>query len=93
LKYADAGNVSVTIEIGEVLCSLSIEDDGIGFDTSKRTNGIGLKNIESRCSLFNGTMDIVTAPGKGCTLKIQLPVDNEGHKDTKTQFIANTSEK
>jgi two-component system sensor histidine kinase UhpB len=93
LKYAKAENVSVTIEIGEVLCSLSIEDDGIGFDTSKRTNGIGLKNIESRCSLFNGTMDLITAPGEGCRLKIQLPVDNEGHKDTKTQVIANTSEK
>lgn len=74
LKYAKAKNASITIDVGEMLYSLSIKDDGIGFDPDKKTKGIGLKNIESRCSLFNGTMDLITAPGKGCKMKIQLPV-------------------
>lgn len=73
LKYAKAKNVSILIEAKEMHCCLSIEDDGIGFDPQKRSKGIGLKNIESRCNLFNGTMDLMTAPGKGCRLKIQLP--------------------
>lgn len=76
LKYAKAKNVSVIIEIGEMLYYLSIEDDGVGFDPAKRSKGIGLTNIESRCSLFNGTMELITAPGKGCRIKVQLPVSN-----------------
>ena len=76
LKYAKAKNVSVIIEIAEMLYYLSIEDDGVGFDPAKRSKGIGLTNIESRCSLFNGTMELITAPGKGCRIKVQLPVSN-----------------
>jgi signal transduction histidine kinase len=76
LKYAKAKNVTITIDAGEILCSLSIKDDGIGFNPDKKSKGIGLKNIESRCSLFNGSMDLITAPGEGCQLKIQLPVQN-----------------
>jgi two-component system sensor histidine kinase UhpB len=76
LKYAKAKNVSIAIDVHELLCSLSIEDDGIGFDPDANTKGIGLKNIESRCSMFNGTMDLITAPGSGCRIKIQIPNSN-----------------
>jgi len=30
------------------------KDDGVGFDTFKKGNGIGLMNIKTRVSLFNG---------------------------------------
>jgi len=73
LKYAKAKNVSIVIDADEMLCSLLIKDDGIGFDANKKRKGIGLKNIESRCSMFNGTMNLVTAPGSGCTMKVQIP--------------------
>jgi two-component system, NarL family, sensor histidine kinase UhpB len=76
LKYSKAKNVSIKFEIGELLYCLSIEDDGVGFDKAKRSKGIGLTNIESRCSLFNGTMDLITAPGEGCRIKVQLPASN-----------------
>lgn len=77
LKYAKAKNASIRIDVRETEYFLSIEDDGVGFEAAKRTEGIGLKNIESRCSLFNGTMDLVTAPGKGCRIKVRLPVQRE----------------
>lgn len=73
LKYAKAKNVSILIDVAQMHYCLSIEDDGIGFDPQKRSKGIGLKNIESRCTLFNGTMELTSAPGKGCRIKIQLP--------------------
>lgn len=77
LKYAKAKNVSVAIEMEESMYSLSVEDDGVGFDPEEATVGIGLKNIESRCSLFNGTMDLKTAPGAGCRLRVKLPTVRE----------------
>jgi signal transduction histidine kinase len=76
LKYAKAKNVSIILGVTESHYTLMIEDDGVGFDPAKRSNGIGLKNIESRCGLFNGTMELITAPGEGCVIKIQVPAKN-----------------
>ncbi|MGN6399651.1 MAG: hybrid sensor histidine kinase/response regulator [Flavisolibacter sp.] len=77
LKYAKAKNASVWIKAGDMGYSLSIEDDGVGFDPGNKSKGIGLKNMESRCHLFNGTMELITAPGKGCRIKVTLPVPGE----------------
>ena len=77
LKYAKARNVEIIIEIDEPGCSLTIEDDGVGFDVLKRKKGIGLKNIESRCGLFNGTFTIESAPGQGCKIIVQIPASED----------------
>jgi signal transduction histidine kinase len=50
-----------------------ISDDGKGMETGKKTDGIGLRNIKGRLSIFNGTAEINTAPGKGFTLEITIP--------------------
>jgi signal transduction histidine kinase len=46
----------------------------VGFDATKKAKGIGLKNIQSRVEFYSGTMEIITAPGKGCRLEISIPV-------------------
>ena len=76
LKYSKATHVSIILGVNESYYTLLIEDNGVGFDPEKRSNGIGLKNIESRCGLFNGTMDLITSPGEGCVIKIQIPAKN-----------------
>jgi PAS domain S-box-containing protein len=70
LKYADAQNVTVQLVQDEQNLTLSIKDDGAGFDTSKKVSGIGLLNIKTRASLFNGEMMIISSPGNGCELRI-----------------------
>jgi signal transduction histidine kinase len=57
---------------------MSISDDGDGFDLDqvKHKKGVGLSNITSRAELFNGKVKIDTAPGKGCTLNIYIPISN-----------------
>jgi two-component system sensor histidine kinase UhpB len=77
LKYANAKNATIRIDVRETEYLLSIEDNGAGFDPSKKSKGIGIKNMESRCSLFNGSMDVISAPGKGCRIKVRLPVTSE----------------
>jgi len=64
------------IEAGDGDFILSIQDDGIGFQPQKISKGIGLKNIESRCSVLGGTMDLITAPGQGCEVKASIPSKN-----------------
>ena len=52
---------------------LMVEDDGIGFNPSIVTKGFGMSNIRSRAEVFDGTVDIDSAPGKGTVATIEIP--------------------
>jgi PAS domain S-box-containing protein len=73
VKYSKATEVIITIITSAGIFSMSIADNGIGMDGSKKTDGIGLKNINGRLSIFNGVSKIITSPGKGFTLEIIIP--------------------
>jgi signal transduction histidine kinase len=54
---------------------LTIKDDGKGVDLSVENNeGSGLRNIRNRIELYHGTIDMISSPGKGFTLKVEFEV-------------------
>jgi signal transduction histidine kinase len=53
---------------------LNIKDDGIGVDLSKKTTGIGLMNVKTRASLFDGEVVIRSEPGNGFELWVRMRV-------------------
>lgn len=74
VKYAEATAVAIDIDTLGSHFKMSITDNGKGMDMQKKTEGIGLRNISGRISVFNGTTTIHSTPGKGFTLKIEMPV-------------------
>ena len=74
IKHADAKNVNIELKRTEQFIYLKIHDNGIGFDVNQQRKGIGLYNIISRSDLYNGIVDIQTAPGKGCGIYITFPL-------------------
>jgi two-component system sensor histidine kinase UhpB len=50
-------------------------DNGKGFDMNQQRSGIGLSNISTRVSSMDGEMEIISAPGDGCELRIAIPVN------------------
>ena len=73
-KHAKAKNVSVDIHgLGEQLEAV-IHDDGVGFNPSSRAGGLGLLGIEERVQELEGTLRIISQPGKGTTLRVQIPI-------------------
>lgn len=74
-KYAQAKNIKIEIKKAEDQLLVSISDDGIGFSVTKKSKGIGLKNIISRTQACNGTVDIKSKINKGTTLYIKLPIN------------------
>ncbi|MCL9809070.1 tetratricopeptide repeat-containing sensor histidine kinase [Flavobacterium luminosum] len=74
IKYAQANNVIVQISQHENILNLTIEDDGIGFDTTKVAYGLGIKNIKNRAALMNGTVEILSEEGKGTTINVACHV-------------------
>ncbi len=75
VKYANATEVVICLELQENNLTLMINDNGVGFDTQLQSNGIGLKNINSRVHFYAGKMSLTSAPGEGCTLEISVPKD------------------
>ncbi len=71
-KYANASNVWIRINIDHPKAMIEIKDDGIGFEPNKLETGIGLKNIRGRLNMFNGQLEINSAPGKGTELRSEF---------------------
>lgn len=74
IKHAQADWVLVRLEQNDAQLILTIQDNGVGFDTSRRTKGVGLTNMQTRAFLHGGTLDISSVPGGGCVLQVSFPV-------------------
>jgi two-component system, NarL family, sensor histidine kinase UhpB len=78
VKHAQAKRVLIRLSIEGANVArnivLTVADNGVGFDMSRHRKGVGITNIISRAELFNGKVEIVTAPGEGCTLSVGLPL-------------------
>ena len=75
LKHAKATSIHITMSAKKAAFSLSITDNGIGFNnTSKlRQSGIGIGNIISRAEFYRGRAKFITEPGNGCKLIVTFP--------------------
>jgi PAS domain S-box-containing protein len=73
-RYAGASNADIELSCDDKMVRLNISDNGKGMDLNKQPIGVGLRNIESRAKIFRGTVDIITAPGKGFSVKVKLPL-------------------
>ncbi|MGK2861839.1 MAG: PAS domain-containing protein [Chitinophagaceae bacterium] len=72
-KYAGAKEAFITLKTDKGNLFLSVADNGVGFDSTQKSTGIGLKNISSRVKFYSGNMNIISAPGQGCILEVYIP--------------------
>lgn len=76
IKYAHADKVTISLRREQNQLVLKVSDNGVGFDTSQKVKGIGLKNIRNRVEFYAGNMKINSTPGNGCTLEVYIPNQN-----------------
>lgn len=77
LKHSEAKEVILQLNKHDEELVLIIEDFGKGFDAKRqRTEGIGLRNIESRVQSVKGDLIIDSTPGKGTTLTVTIPMQS-----------------
>lgn len=75
LKYAETNEAIISLKMVNQQAELIISDNGKGFDKSvQKATGLGFINIFNRVDAYNGKVDIITAPGNGCTLLINFPI-------------------
>jgi two-component system sensor histidine kinase UhpB len=82
-KHAHASHAWLDLERTEQEVTLSVRDDGIGFDlmaASQRDHrgvGLGLFGMEERAHLVGGSLDISTEPGKSTRILARIPLDRD----------------
>lgn len=73
LKHAQATKVDISIKADKTMLSVVIKDDGKGFVATKKRTGIGISNMMNRVETYNGTLTIISSPGNGCKINIEIP--------------------
>jgi signal transduction histidine kinase len=76
LRHADATRIEVRLEDGGGRLLLTVADDGRGFDPDApvlRSRRLGLTSMEERASEVGGRLSLVSRPGEGTTVRLEVP--------------------
>lgn len=79
LRHSRARNLRVTLRQSPEGIELEIRDDGIGFDANALKEPapglrfLGLLGMQERVLLAQGKMEIISAPGEGCSIRASFP--------------------
>lgn len=74
LKHAQASQIDITIYRENDLLFCRYSDDGVGIKNKNILNGIGLQNIESRITAFNGSINYGNNEFKGFYSEMKIPL-------------------
>ena len=75
-KHAKAGDVSLRLEVLRGRVRLTVTDTGVGFRSrGARRRGFGLSGIEDRARSVRGRATIKSAPGRGTSVTVSVPLD------------------
>jgi signal transduction histidine kinase len=74
LRHAQARTVTVRAVRGDGVVVLAVQDDGAGFEPVLAGPGHGLGNMRARAAALGGTLEVISAPGKGTRVLLTLPV-------------------
>ncbi len=76
IKHAEAGEIIIELHFDKKNLHLTFRDNGKGFDYVSKMNdpklGLGLRNIQSRLTVVNAGLDILSRPGAGTETKINI---------------------
>ena len=79
-KHSRAKHVLVKIDCTTAVASLTIEDDGVGFDPStvsrSMEGGFGLASMRERVEQVGGRIALHTAPNEGTTIVVELDAED-----------------
>lgn len=81
IKHAKATNLDIQLHKDENSVTLTVEDNGVGFDMRKidENNTAGLKSVKARIAYLGGKVDYDAAPGKGTLVAVYIPINNQAN--------------
>jgi signal transduction histidine kinase len=78
MRHAAARSVTISLRHRGDTLTVTVADDGTGFAPEHRSltpgSGMGLRCMEERAHLLDGTLEIESAPGQGTVVRATFPV-------------------
>jgi len=74
-RHSQADQVDISLIFNLKTLTVRVEDNGQGFDSGSKPNGMGLRTITERAEEIGGQASIKSAAGKGTTIFIELPLN------------------
>ena len=81
-RHAKATEVEVELICDEGMITLSVRDNGVGFDAvnaSQRRGRLGLLSMKERVRLVRGTLNVSSSPGGGTHIDVGVPLSGSHH--------------
>jgi signal transduction histidine kinase len=75
LRHAGAGRIELRMETRDGKLMVIVADDGVGFDPDEpglRSRRLGLTSMEERARALGGTLAVVSRPGEGTTVTLEV---------------------
>ncbi|MFW5685998.1 MAG: sensor histidine kinase [Spirochaetota bacterium] len=84
IRHGHPSHVEVRLRVDERAVSLSVRDDGSGFDGCGRghVRGIGLVGMEQRTAMLGGTIRVASSPGNGTHVELEVPRSATGCEES-----------
>jgi signal transduction histidine kinase len=73
VKHSGAGSIHVDLEGDRLTLTVTVADDGHGFDAGATGAGAGLSNLRDRVESVGGTLVTDSTPGHGTRVRAVLP--------------------
>ena len=89
-RQAQPSQIRVVLRCENDGVSLSVEDDGLGFDagtvlsSSDGSAGLGILGLRERMEMLSGTLQIESQPGRGTLLVGRVPLRHSGAENEGT---------
>ena len=81
-RHAKATEVEVELICDEGMITLSVRDNGVGFDAVNASQGrgrLGLLSMKERVRLVRGTLNVSSSPGGGTHIDVGVPLSGSHH--------------
>jgi signal transduction histidine kinase len=79
-RHAQAKQVQLDVAVSDGRLKMTLRDDGIGFDVNAKQasaaagKSMGLLSMTERARLGDGHLEMISAPGEGTTVRLDLPL-------------------
>ena len=75
VRHAGATSASVAVTVASGRLRAVVEDDGTGFDPAQPADRhLGLRGMKERAELVGGSVSVVSSPGSGATIVLEVPL-------------------
>ncbi|MCD6287011.1 MAG: sensor histidine kinase [Anaerolineae bacterium] len=82
-RHARATRVDVQLRCTENRVTLTIEDNGVGFDSGQTRKGLGISSMQDRLISNGGRLTVESHPGTGTTVRAEIDVRAQPANDAK----------